>query len=122
MRIQHYIIITAAVLVAIFMVGCSKSPSKLADMPAPTPTNFGVVELSENTPKHLSLGTNRDCVVTAQPIGGGTIKIAVTTQVTNADGTVKQIYLPKTVYVPGQAVSFTVDDVPVRLTPKITTP
>jgi hypothetical protein len=99
MRISHYITISAAILAAGLFIGCSKSPSKAAasKMSHTTSANalsttisttnasaalidWGVVELSPNTPKHLSLGDGADCTLTTTLSADGKLAIAISSK------------------------------------------
>ena len=84
-------------MIAVTVVGCSKTPSqptaqevKLLQEP-PTPVNkyfkdLGVVELSERTPKHLSLGEGKDCVLTMTILADGNLKLVFTSESETSDG------------------------------------
>jgi hypothetical protein len=64
------IVFAASVLL---LPGCSKPSSSNL-------TNWGVVELSANTPKHLSL-EGKDCTLTATPLADGKISVFIETEI-----------------------------------------
>jgi hypothetical protein len=41
--------------------------------------DWGVVEFSASTPKHLSLGNGKDCTVTARPLVNGDLQLTIET-------------------------------------------
>jgi len=57
--------------------GCSKPSSGNL-------TDWGIVELSARTPKHLSLN-GKDCTLTATPLADGKLSVFIETQI-DADG------------------------------------
>jgi hypothetical protein len=74
MKKSIVIVFAAGVLL---LPGCSKpSSSNLTD--------WGVVELSAKTPKHLSLD-GKDCTLTATPLADGKLSVFIETQI-GADG------------------------------------
>jgi hypothetical protein len=60
-------------LSTLFATGCNKSsaPTKL--------TEWGVVELSADTPKHISLGDGKDCALSATLLTDGNLEIIIKT-------------------------------------------
>jgi hypothetical protein len=81
MHIRHFILIGAT---ALFAVGCSKPSAHEAKLrqelsiPADMPMrDLGVVELSADTPKLVSLGVGRDLTVTASVITNGMLQMSL---------------------------------------------
>jgi hypothetical protein len=60
-------------LSTLFETGCNKSsaPTKL--------TEWGVVELSADAPKHISLGDGKDCSLSATLLTDGNLEIVIKT-------------------------------------------
>jgi hypothetical protein len=122
MRIRHYIIINAAVLAAIFVTGCSKSPGVQAQpVTAPaTTTNLGAVELTPRIPKLFSLSDGRSCSLTGKWLTNGiAVKLAIVA--TNADGSLRHSY-GEIDTLPGQQCTISIGDTTVGLTPTLKTP
>ncbi|HEY4952164.1 MAG TPA: hypothetical protein VII71_02115 [Verrucomicrobiae bacterium] len=67
-------VITAAVLMAASIVGCSKSssrPSTTESSDKPLSTTATVLELSTNTPSRVTIDRSHDCIITTTAIQGG---------------------------------------------------
>ena len=62
----------------LFLAGCRKQ-SPVAMTGGANLVDWGVVELSASTPKHLSLGNGKDCTVTARPLANGDLQISIET-------------------------------------------
>jgi hypothetical protein len=78
MMIKSFAPVLAASI--LLLAGCSKS-SHVATANAPAAViDWGVVELSANTPKHLSLGEGKDCTVTATAFSSGDLQITIETR------------------------------------------
>jgi hypothetical protein len=89
MRIP-YLITTAALIVAA-IVGCSKSSNRSLA------TAATVLELSTNTPSHVTIDSGHDCIITTTAIPGGQLLLHVDFEVA---GSVKSA--AKIVVSPGQ--------------------
>ena len=64
----------------LLLAGCSKSsPARRAGDPSNL-VDWGVVELSANVPKHLSLGAGKDCTLTAASLPSGDLQIKIETK------------------------------------------
>lgn len=116
MRLKSFITLNTVLLAAIFVVSCSKvakppvAETKIKD--------FGVIEFSANTPTHLNLDSNQDCVITARPDPNG-IRLSVMIQTTNNEGTLTQTNLPEVTPLSGMRTYFSVNGVTFKLTPKL---
>jgi hypothetical protein len=73
-------IVFRVMLGTLFETGCNKSspPAKL--------TEWGVVELSSDAPKHLSLGDGNDCTLSATSLPDGKLQIVIKTKEKLAKG------------------------------------
>src|SRR5436309_5579853 len=60
---------------ALLLTGCNKTPTA-ASAPG-NPTDWGVVEFSVNTPKHLSLADGTDCTLTTTLLADGKLQIVI---------------------------------------------
>ena len=115
MRMPH-IIIGAALIVA-FVVGCSKSPSKLvSDCPLTVPY-LGVVNFTDSTPKYFSIGGGKSCVLKGTTGSNGTT-IEVVFQETNTDKTVQVFEERKVRFTPGDTYILKSGDMAVRFIPE----
>src|SRR5947209_6723751 len=84
MHLPSFII--TAVLTAAFVIGCSTaSRNQSAKM-----RDLGVVELSPNVPKHVSLGHGKDCVVTLAVLPDGDYQMNIFTETKTADGKIER--------------------------------
>lgn len=119
MRIQH--IITAAALMAAFVIGCSKSPSRPASHLPAGMKALGVIEFTEGTPQHFSLGNGKGCTATAKRLGDD-IEVDFVIETTNTDGTVTEFGRPSLSTSPGRQCVISVGDVSIGLTPQWKTP
>ena len=61
---------------ALALAGCHKTPNNTST----NVTQWGEVELSPDTPKHLKLAQGSDCVLTATTLADGTLQITITTE------------------------------------------
>lgn len=119
MRIPHFI--ATVVLLAAFVIGCSKSSSALSHhskMP-PNTTDLGAVELVPQTPQQFSLGAGKSCIITGRQLPDG-IDVKLLVLVTNADGSVKRSQ-GEIETSPGRQCAIVMGDVSVGLTPTLKT-
>ena len=72
---------------AAFVIGCSKSPSQPASTLSTALRDLGVVSLADGTPRYLTIGTDKSCILTGPASSNG--MIAIVLQETNADKTVR---------------------------------
>jgi hypothetical protein len=111
------------VLLALFILtlaGCSKHS-------APTPTassdlkngDWGIVEVSDGMPIEQSLGGNKTCIITPTVFTNGMVSLIFDIEETNSAGVVRTLGKPRTKSMAGQAVEVWVNDIYIRLTPKI---
>ena len=122
MRIPHFI--AGAALIAAFIVGCSKSPSEQAHHPKlpPGTKDLGVIEFTEGTPQHFSLGAGKGCTATAKRVDGNDIEVHFAIVATNADGTIADFGRPALSTLPGRQCVISVGDVSIGFTPQWKTP
>jgi hypothetical protein len=119
MRIPH-IIITAA-LTAVFVVGCSKSPSKPLSHLPPNSKDLGVIEFTEGTPYNFSLGDGKGITGTAKR-HPKYMEVSFSVETTNEDGTVTEKSGPKLAILLNQEFVYAIGDTGFRFTPKWKTP
>jgi hypothetical protein len=104
-------------MMAVLIVGCSKHPSKpLSHLPANT-KDLGVVEFTDGTPQHFSLGDGKGCTVTGKHVSDG-IEVIFMIESTNANGTVKLIGTPRLTAPPGQRTAIGIGDVSIEFIPE----
>ena len=72
---------------AAFVIGCSKSPSQPASTSSTTLWDLGVVSLADGTPRYLTIGTDKSCILTGPASSNGMIVMVL--QETNADKIVR---------------------------------
>ena len=116
-RHAHFSLVSA--LLAALAAGCSKSPP-----PPPvsaSPTDLGVVEFAEHTPRHFGLGDGKGCTVVCTRMPDA-IVVEMVVEGTNADGTVSVLSRPRIMTPPGRSCSFSDGSVEVKLTPQWKTP
>jgi uncharacterized lipoprotein YajG len=61
------------------LAGCSEPSQTATSASSTNVTDWGVVEIAANTPKHLSLD-GKDCILTATSLGAGKIQIVIKTE------------------------------------------
>ena len=120
-HIMHISRITTAALMAAFVIGCSKHPSKSSAHAPAKMTNLGEVEFTEGTPQHFAVGGGKSCTITAKHTLGG-IEVDFVIEATNANGIAEVWARPKISTVTGQQCAISVEDVAVGLTPKWKSP
>ena len=113
MRIQHFIIINALVLTGLFAVSCSKSPSE--------PTDLGIVELSPRTPKRVSLGADKECLMLLIMQPDGNLRIEMAVEIRTADGKTNRVGQARLIARSGQQCALSVGDTMIALTPTLKT-
>ncbi|MFO1477406.1 MAG: hypothetical protein U1F98_12220 [Verrucomicrobiota bacterium] len=129
MRIQHFIL-SAAALVAIFAISCSKSRSdqtadghglrRLSQLPANMTTKeLGVVEFSAHTPKSFTLGPGTNCVITPTILPDSILKLHIAVETKDADGKASQMGQGEVTQRSGQQCGISVGDMMISLTPKL---
>jgi PBP1b-binding outer membrane lipoprotein LpoB len=121
MRISHIIKTNAAILAAMLIAGCSKSPSEQPRRVTTPPkmTDLGAVELVAQTPKQFSLGAGRSCTITGRQLPDG-ISVKLVVLATNADGAVVRSQSEITT-LPGRQCAISIGDVMIGLTPTLKT-
>jgi hypothetical protein len=80
---------TATLVLAITILplaGCGKNPSITKGRGPTDVIDLGVVELSANTPKRLSLGEGKECTLTAVSVANGNLQIKMETKEKLAGG------------------------------------
>ena len=124
--------INAVVLVALFAGGCSKSPndrtaqtanpqhvlSHPTDMPM---KDLGEVELADHTPKRLSLGDGKECVIISTVLANGNLQMDLSVEGKGGDGKIQRLAQSTLTARPGQQCAISVGDTMVSLTPKLKT-
>jgi hypothetical protein len=120
---MNQFIVLMVMLSTLFETGCNKSsaPTKV--------TEWGVVELSSDVPKHLSLGDGNDCTLSATLLPDGNLQIVIKTKEKLARGETPAGFpagMPvdetKTITVPsGEAITSYVGHKLVRFTPQLKT-
>lgn len=119
MRILHFVITT--VLMAAFVIGCSKHPSRpVSHLPANT-KDLGVIEFTEGTPCHFSLGDGKGATVTAKRHAAH-MEVSFTIVATNEDGIVTKKTGPTLALHLNQEFVYASGDMGLRFTPKWKTP
>jgi hypothetical protein len=119
----------AAALVAMTAAGCSKSPSGPAQQETklrqkwPVPANMtvkelGVVEFSPHTPKRVSLGDGRDCVLTPTGLADGNLQVDLVVETKVSDGKTERLQ-SRLITPPGMPCAISVGSSMVSLTPKL---
>jgi len=129
MRIPHFIIIGIAAG-AMFVVGCSKSPTqkspevhKLSELPSNMTTKeLGVVEFSDQIPKTFSIGSGTNCVITPTDLHGGILQFGISVEVATADGKTNVLSRYTVKQRSGQQYGFGVGNTMVSLTPVLKVP
>ena len=112
----------------LLLAGCRKQSHAMV-VDGMNLVDWGVVELSASTPKHLSLGNGKDCTVTARPLANGDLQISIETGETlrggmaTREGTISvpmQMSQSQTMSVlAGVEIIAMVFQTPVRFTPKL---
>jgi hypothetical protein len=123
------LVIASAVLL---LAGCSKSSQITKAGNTTSLIDWGVVELSANTPKHLSLGEGKDCTVTAILLADGKLEVKIETKEKLAGAqlppgiparTPRESTRTQTMTVPATGeLMVSVGQRPVRFTPKFIAP
>jgi len=113
---------------ALLLAGCGKSSQTTKTGDATRLIDWGVVELSANIPKRLSLGEGKDCAVTAVALADGKLEIKIETKEKLAGaevppglpaGTLVESTKTQTMTVPSAiGITVSVGQTPVRFTPK----
>jgi RNA polymerase sigma factor (sigma-70 family) len=85
--------------------------------PATEVKDFGMVELSDQTPTRLDLGEGKECLVTATTLADGTLQLGFTSK-SMADGVPVQSERTMAVS-PGQQLACIIDGVEITLTPAV---
>jgi hypothetical protein len=109
------------VLLALFILalaGCSKHPAPTASSDFKN-GDWGIVEVSDGIPIVQSLGGNRTCIITPTVFTNGMVSMIFDIEETNSAGVVKTLAKPRTKNMAAQAVEVWVNDIHIRLTPKI---
>lgn len=125
MRVQHLITISAAALIAVFSVSCSKSSTNQtseSNGPAEVSTNvtdLGVVELSPNVANRLSLGPNKDCVATPVVNPSGKLEIQISIEAKKPTGGTQVLGSAIAITPPGQSFTLQVGNMTIGMTPKL---
>jgi hypothetical protein len=119
MRIPHIIIIAA--LTALFVVGCSKHPSPPVSHLPPNMKDLGVIEFTEGTPYHFSLGDGKGITGTAKRYPKY-MKVSFSVAATNEDGAVTEKSGPTLQIHLNQEFVYAIGDTGFKFTPKWKTP
>jgi len=130
MRTPHIITTSATVLVALFAVGCSESPSEpavqatnvrqVSSLPADMPTkDLGEVELTAQTQKRVSLGDGKDCVITPTVLADGNLQMDLSVERKGDDGKIQRLAQSRLTARPGQQCAISIGDMMVSLTPRL---
>jgi len=90
-----------------------------ASVPAVEPKNFGVVELSEETPTRFDLGDGKECVATTTVLADGNLQVAFSSGSLVEGIPVETKQTSK--LTPGVAVATVIDGVDVLFTPTLKT-
>jgi len=130
MRIQYIITKSAVFLAALVAAGCSKSSSgpkvratnsqQVSSAPADMPTkDFGEVEFTAQTPKRVSLGDGRDCVINPTVLANGALQLDMSVERKGGDGRIQRLGQSRLTARPGQQCAISVGDTMVSLTPRL---
>jgi hypothetical protein len=109
------------VLLALFILtlaGCSKHSAPTASSDFKN-GDWGIVEVSDGIPIVQSLGGNRTCIITPTVFTNGMVSLVFDIEETNSAGVVQTLAKPRTKNMAGQAVQVWVNDIYIRLIPKI---
>ena len=130
---KHISLLLVAVIS--LMLGCSKAPHDTNNAVGhDSLTDWGLIEFSEGTQKHLALNDGRDCTLTATALADGNFQVIIETdrKATAEDqappGQPKfpvgsSVHLSQTVTIPGgEAITSHVDNRLVRFGVKLKTP
>ena len=109
------------------LAGCNKVSHITKAGESANLTDWGMVELAANTPKHLSLGEGKDCTLTATVLASGNLQIVIKSEDKPADGQTPPgvpvgtpVELTQTMVVPsGVEMAGYVGHKLVRFTPKL---
>jgi hypothetical protein len=121
--------LTTVTLAAMLSVSCSKSPVGAAahetrlrqqlSIPANRPfKDLGVVELAAQTPREVSLGTGRICLLTPTVLTDGNLLINLASEAKTAEGKTLSTHSRITVR-SGQQCVLSIDGLLVGFTPKL---
>jgi hypothetical protein len=121
MNMKNLSPIIITVLLGVFAISCSKSQPKQATPSQPKITDLGIVELSNHESHTYDLGNGKDCVVTFASTPQRTIDIHFVIQAKDANGNTQEIAMPRIITFPGNAVSASVGDIGIKLTPQLKT-
>jgi len=94
-------------------------PPASASVPAAEPKNFGVVELSEETPTRFDLGGGKECVATTTLLADGNLQVAFSSGSLVEGIPIETKQTSK--LTPGVAVATVIDGVDVLFTPTLKT-
>ena len=103
---------------AAFVIGCSKSPSQPASTSSTAVRDLGVVSLADGTPRYLTIGTDKSCILTGAASSNG-IAIVMVLQETNADKTVRTHYPERFWVASGHPLTVKSGDIGIRFTPEV---
>jgi hypothetical protein len=106
-----------AALIALVLSGCLKHPKAVAT-PNVTYINLGAVQVSDGTPIRHTLSDGRTYILTPTILKDGRIDMRLDLQVTNSSGAVETLQGPTDCVFAGDPVSFSVNDVGIKMTPK----
>ncbi len=132
MKTPHIITTSAAVLVTMIGVSCSKSPSEptgqatnvrqVSSLPADMPTvDLGQVELTASTQKRVSLDEGKDCVITPTVLPDGNLQMELVVETKTGGGKVQRLGQSQLTARPGQECAISVGSMMVSLTPRLKT-
>ena len=89
------------------------------EIPDPSMTDLGILELSDGAPTRFDLGGGTNCVVLQMALSDGNSMMQITVGVTNADGTVSELGTSRLTARPGQHCAISVGDRMIALTVKL---
>ena len=95
-----------------------KAGNQISD---PRTTDLGMLELSGGTSTRFDLGGGTNCVVTPTALADGNNVMQITTELTNADGTVSELGTSRLTARPGQHCSISVGDRRIALAVRLKT-
>jgi hypothetical protein len=115
---QHPLSRIILALFILTLAGCSKhsAPTASSDLKN---GDWGIVEVSDGVPIEQSLGGNKTCIITPTVFTNGMVNLIFDIEATNSAGIVETVGKPRTKSMAGQPVEVWVNDIYIRLIPKI---
>jgi hypothetical protein len=103
-------------LITLLLAACSERPTGTV---SPKVTDLGILEVSDGESTWHDLGDSRACVISPTVLANGSVRLTITIQQTNSDGTVRMLASPTVQNMAGQKMAVSAGDIHIRLIPAI---